>query len=340
MNTNCRSRSLPFSASIPGSIAAAVIAVCVALSAVPSARGEDAEVSVRTFLAKQGVQEGYDAARNRFVFVGECVREVPSLAAPDFVKTRELAFLVAVLSAKRELVGAIERKLSVEETVSTEEKDGEATQTTTSVVDIFSRRLVRGCTVLRAEESYADGIYRTAVAVAWSEKLESAALAALSGAGADLAPEENDAEWEAWAKRTDFARRIGPAQFTDSRGIYRYAGIGCADIGGKTGKAILAAMKVAEKKAEQSLVYSLWADTAAHDHAVSIVRERASADGEETEAEEDFVSRISQDCAGRHVMKRKVFSGEVENPLTGRKMFVYVAGVDPAVLAKLEDAED
>jgi hypothetical protein len=340
MKNATRPRILPALFPFPGTFLSAALAACVLVGAAPRAEGADAGEAVRAFLAKQGIQEGYDAARNRFVFVGDCAREVPDLAAPDFVKTRELAFLVAVLSAKRELIGALERKVSVGESVSVEDKDGETKQTTMSVVDVFSRRLVRGCTVLRAEESYDEGIYRTAVAVAWSEKLEAAALAAFSGADAGTTPAENDAEWAAWAKRTDFARRIGPAQFTDSRGVYRYAGIGCADVEGKTGKALLAAMKVAEKKAEQSLVYSLWADTAAHDRAVSIVRERASADGEETEAEEDFVSRISQDCAGRRVRKRKVFAGEVPNPLTGRKMFVYVAGVDPAVLAELEDEED
>lgn len=312
------------------------VAVFCLLAAPPLAAGADATDAVRTYLAKQGLQEGYDGTRDRFVVVGDCAKEFSDLAAPDFLKTREQAFLAAVLSAKRELIETIERKISVEESVSVADTDGRTTQTTMSVMDVFAKRLVRGCTVIHAEESWEDGIYRTAVVVVWSKKLESAALAAFDGAGSDTTPEENDAEWAAWAKRTDFARRIGPAQFTDAKGVYRYAGIGCADIEGKTAKALLDARKVAEKKAEQCLVYSLWADTEAHDRAVAVVSERASADGEESEATEDFMSEISQGCAGRHVMKRKVFSGEVVNPLTGRKMFVFVAGVDPSVLAETE----
>lgn len=312
------------------------ISLIGASSATASVNAEDA---VRAFLSKHGIQEGYDATRNRFVFVGDCARELPNLDSPDFVKTRELAFLVAVLSAKRELIGALERKISVDETVSVSEKSGKTEQTSKSVVDIFSGRLVRGCTVLHSEESWADGVYRTAVAIAWSEKLEKAALAAFSGKGAETTADENDAEWDAWVRRTDYAHRIGPAQFTDSNDVYRYAGIGCADVEGKTGKALLWARKAAEKKAEQSLVYSLWADTIAHDRAISIVRERASAEREASEAEEDFVSDISQACAGRHVKKRKVFEGEVVNPLTGRKMYIYVAGIDPAILLELSNDE-
>ncbi len=321
---------------VAGRIAAALVALAAILGISSNVEASGAEEAVRAFLAKNGIQEGYDTGKNRFVFVGDCAREIPDLAAPDFIKARELSFLVALLSAKRELIGAIERRISVEDSVSVEEKDGTTSQTAKSIIDIFSKRLVRGCTVLRAEESWEDGIYHTAVAIAWSEKLEKAAVDALSGNGSEASEQKNDVEWDNWAKRTDFASRIGPAQFTDANGVYRYAGIGCADIEGKTGKALLGAMKVAEKKAEQSLVYSLWADTEAHDRAVTIVSERASADGEETEAIEDFVSKISQKCAGRHVMKRKVFSGEVMNPLTGRKMFVFVAGIDPAILAGME----
>ena len=189
--------------------------------------------------------------------------------------------------------------------------------------------------MLHAEESFEAGLYRTAVAVVWSEKLERAALAAMAGAGPEMQPADADAEWAAWINRTDFARRIGPAQFTDSHGVYRYAGIGCSDIEGKKGRALIDARKMAEKKAEQALVYSLWADTVAHDCAVSILREHSTGSEEESEAMEDFMSQVAQKCSDRHVKKLKVFAGTVTNPLSGRKMFVYVAGMDPDVLADL-----
>ena len=177
------------------------------------------------------------------------------------------------------------------------------------------------------------------MAVAWSEKLEKAACAALSGEGVKTTPEQDEAEWAAWAERTDFARRIGPAQFTDSHGVYRYAGVGCVDVEGKKGKGMLAAKKAAEEKAKQALVYSLWADTVAHDHAETVLRERASAAGETAEATEDFVSRVSQACK-RAVLKKDVFKGKVVHPLTGRTMFVHVVGVDPATLAEQKILEE
>lgn len=303
------------------------------------ANAANATDAVRAFLAKNGIQEGYDAERERFVIVDDALREVPSLDAPDFFKIREQAALAAVFSAKRELIESIDMKVTAEDSVELRSDGDETVQTTKSITDIFARRILHGCTVLDVEESHEDGVYQVAVAVAWSEKLEQAACAALAGNGPKTTPEQDEAEWSAWAERTDFARRIGPAQFTDSHGVYRYAGVGCVDVEGKKGKEMLAAKKAAEEKAKQALVYSLWADTVAHDHAVTVLRERSASDGDTSEATEDFVSRVSQACK-RAVMKKDVFKGKVVHPLTGRTMFVHVAGIDPATLAEQKVLEE
>ena len=303
------------------------------------ANAADATDAVRAWLAKHDIQEGYDAERERFVIVDDGLRELPKLDAPDFFMIREQTALVAVFSAKRKLIEAIDMKVVVDDSVQLKSDGDETVQTTKSITDIFARRILHGCTVLDVEESHEDGVYQVAVAVAWSEKLEQAACAALAGNGPKTTPEQDEAEWSAWAERTDFARRIGPAQFTDSHGVYRYAGVGSVDVEGKKGKEMLAARKAAEEKGKQALVYSLWADTVAHDHAVTVLRERSSTDGDTSEATEDFVSRVSQACK-RAVMKKDVFKGKVVHPLTGRTMFVHVVGVDPATLAEQKVLEE
>ena len=308
--------------------------LCVAMFAIPLfSKGETAKQSVRAYLKEQHVPVGFDAKVGRFVFVGFCERKLADLSGDDFFRIREQMALSAIFSAKRYLVERIEQEVTAEDSVELKSDGDETVQTTKSITDIFARRILHGCTVLDVEESHENGVYQVAVAVAWSEKLEKAARAALSGEGAKTTPEQDEAEWAAWAERTDFARRIGPAQFTDSHGVYRYAGVACVDVEGKKGKDLMNARRVAEMKASQALVYSLWADTVAHDHAVTILRERASADGETSEATEDFVSRVSQACK-QHVMKRDVFKGKVVHPLTGRTMYVHVAGIDPATLAE------
>jgi hypothetical protein len=313
------------------------LAFAIALAAIvlpgSAFAGNSAEDSVRAWLVKNNIQEGYDAAKQRFVIVDSCERELSSLDGPDFFQTRGQLSLTATMSAKSELIGIINRKISATDSVELKSDGGETIQTTKSIVDIFSKQILHGCTVLHVEESYEKGIYSVAVAVAWSEKLEKAAREALSGSAQKTTPEEDEAEWSAWSARTDFAKRIGPAQFTDSHGIYRYAGVGCVDVEGKKGKAILDAKRVAEQKAKQALAYSLWADTVAHTHAVTILKERASAEGETAEASEDFVARVSQACK-RNIIKRDVFKGKVVHPLTGRTMYVHVAGIDPTTLAE------
>lgn len=309
-----------------------VIAIGVAFLCV-EAMASQASDSILAWLAKNGIQEGYDAAKQRFVIVDSCERELPSLDGDDFFKTREQMALVATFLAKGELIGIIDQQITAMDSVETKSDNGKTIQTTKSVIDIFSKQILHGCTVLDVEESYEDGIYSVAVAVAWSEKLEKAARAALAGDGPKTTAEQDEAEWAAWVARTDFSRRIGPAQFTDACGVYRYVGVGCVDVEGKKGKAMLDAKRVAEEKAKQALVYSLWADTEAHTHAVTILKERASSGGETAEATEDFVSRVSQACK-RSLLKKDVFKGKVQHPLTGRTMFVHVAGIDPATLAE------
>lgn len=299
----------------------------------------DATDAVRAFLAKNGIQEGYDAERERFVIVDDGLRELPKLDAPDFFKIREQTALVAVFSAKRKLIESLDMKVVVDDSVELKSDGDETVQTTKSVTDIFASRILHGCTVLDVEESHENGVYQVAVAVAWSEKLEKAARAALSGDGRKTTPEQDDAEWAAWAARTDFAKRIGPAQFTDSHGVYRYAGVGCVDVEGKKGNEMKLAKRGAEEIAKQALACSLWADTVAHDRAETILREQSAAGIDTAEVEEDFVSRVSQECK-RPVLKRDVFKGKVVHPLTGRTMFVHVVGVDPATLAEQKVLEE
>ena len=304
----------------------------------PAAWGGSAAKSVRAHLKEQHVPVGFDAKSGRFVFVGSCERKLADLSGDDFFRIREQMALSAIFSAKRDLIETIEQEVTAEDSVELKGDGDETDRTEKSVIDIFSKRILHGCTVLDVEESHENGVYQVAVAVEWSEKLEQAACAALSGDGRKTTPEQDDAEWAAWAARTDFAKRIGPAQFTDSHGVYRYAGVGCVDVEGKKGKEMLAAKKAAEEKAKQALVYSLWADTVAHDRAETVIRERAS-DGETAETTEDFVSRVSQACK-RAVVKKDVFKGKAVHPLTGRTVFVHVVGVDPTTLAEQKVLEE
>ena len=303
------------------------------------ADGSKAADAVRTWLERCGIEEGYDSKQACFVTVGDYVKTLPNLDASDFLSVREQMSLVATLLAKSKLIQILDRRISSTSTT-TIQRDGDmTTHTTMSIIDIFSRAPLHGCMVLHTEEAYEDGKYSVAVAVKWGEKQEKAALAALSGTGPETTEEIDEAEWAAWAARSDFSKLSGPVQFTDAKGVFRYAGIACVDVEGKKGKEFINAMRLAELRAEQALVYSLWADTIAHTHALSILSRKKAADVEEVEVVRDFVSYLQQACK-RHILRRKVFSGKFVHPLTGRKMFVYVAGIDPSKLAKLKVLEE
>lgn len=139
-------------------------------------------------------------------------------------------------------------------------------------------------------------------------------------------------EWKAWADKQDFAFVFGPRTFVDSKGVRRYVGIGVADVEGKQGAALVSAMRLARVKASRNLLFSTFSDLEATEFVEQTLTTR---DGVLEGLDNDVRNRIAQRCNSKHLFDDEVYTVTVNHPLTGRAMFVSVAGVEPERLAEM-----
>lgn len=188
---------------------------------------------------------------------------------------------------------------------------------------------------LASAESLEHGRYQVAVAVGWSEKSERDAQRSLS-ADAPVPEELPSSAWKEWAEGKDFAFIVGGWPFIDGDGIRRFAGVGVADAEGKKGPAMTAAMRMARARATQALAYALYCDIESSKLAKQIGSRLENSDGSATEITvESFLVRIDQKINAKAFCDTEVYSTTVVHPLTGRKLFVSVAGIEPGDLAKM-----
>ena len=71
----------------------------------------DAEDAARAFLKEKGLQEGYDAKRERFVLVGVSFRDVNNINASDIFDLREQMVLEALDQAREDIIKSIDSEL-------------------------------------------------------------------------------------------------------------------------------------------------------------------------------------------------------------------------------------
>ena len=317
------------------------VALTIGLSA-PSAFA-DAKDLAEQIVARSGLSLGYDEDAKTFVFIGKSQRIVPDISdANTVMKLREEESKLGMLKAKAEILKLLVRDVSARSVATLFVSDGVTVTETSSAVDILSHLVLHGFQTICTAESYENGVLQTAVAIGWSEKSEMAARAALSsdsGRPADESPEEPSPEWEKWAQNQDLSAMVVSRSFEDSNGICRYVGIGFADVDGKTGKALKGARTLAFTKAKQNLLYALYSDAEARNLAVQILRSKSQAGSDdETETFRSSVRRISQTCKSVFLPNcgAPVYENTVFHPITGRKIYVCLAGVEPDNLVKMK----
>ena len=143
-------------------------------------------------------------------------------------------------------------------------------------------------------------------------------------------------EWSAWAATHDFASSGTTASFTGSDGVRRWVGIGLADIEGKTGISLAAAQRSARQAAGAELAYALFGEAEAQSVARRL--KEASSDGagtSETFSTQEFENSVTLSVKAKTVRDAEVYTTTVVHPLTGRKLFVSVAGIEPRDLAEM-----
>ena len=317
-----------------------LLIVCAALAvldcgAAPSPTPGTAEALVVEKLAAAGLRTGRDAKTGRIVETAVASREIASVADGKLLSLRDELAMAAILDAKAKIAHRLRDEFTVEErTVTTSSGEGGEKTERITRHQAHSKHLWLGMTVIYTAESFRDGVYSVCAAVGWSPEMRTAVLAQLSAApkAADTDVADTSPEWAAWAAKQDFATLFGPRTFVDSAGIRRYVGIGFADVEGKQGAALVSAMRLARVKASRNLLFAVFSDLEAD----VIISQTLTTDADgEISLDSDVRNRIVQRCKSKHLFDDEVHTLTLTHPLTGRAMFVSVAGVEPERLAEM-----
>lgn len=322
-----------------------VILVAASLVAMlPLRTMADAKELAEQIVTRSGLNLGYDEESGTMVFIGTTSRSVADLSDTKAVmKIREEEAKIGMLKAKAEILKLLAREVSARSVANQFVSDGFSVSETSSVVDILSHMVLHGFQTICTAESYENGIFQTAVAIGWSEKSERAARAALAGGANDGTPPElaadSSPEWEAWAREQDLSTMAVSRSFEDSTGTRRYVGIGFSDVDGKTGKALKDARTIAFTKAKQNLLYAIHSDAEARTLAIQTMRTQ-SRPGEESETDtfRSSVRRLSLECRSMFLPNCAVpvYETTTHHPITGRRIYVCLAGVEPNDLPQIK----
>ncbi len=312
--------------------AAALGAACLFSLSVRADVAEEVEL----FMAEHRIEFGYDADADACAFIGTDVRVVHvPVSSPNFLVARNATVKVAERNARAEIMRLVSTRMSGVRATRLETDGSAYAESTGSLVDVFSNEPLHGCeTVCVREEKDGDTIH-VAVAMKWSAAAEAEALAAKRGDVDFDALSEAD-EWSAWAATHDFASSGTTASFTGSDGVRRWVGIGLADIEGKTGISLAAAQRSARQAAGAELAYALFGEAEAQSVARRL--KEASSDGagtSETFSTQEFENSVTLSVKAKTVRDAEVYTTTVVHPLTGRKLFVSVAGIEPRDLAEM-----
>ena len=301
---------------------------------------ERAEDVVRRQLRENRIRIGYDSKTRRMVQLCVLHRELGASKSNPvaFEETRVRAFLCAESMAK----GAVMRSLThvVEMRAESLSFSGEdnALLGTAAASEARSSFFPYGCRVEVLYEMVEDGILQTAVALSWNpddEKGIRRALFSPPDAFAPLPePRSPSPEWATWAEAQDFARMPGFRSFEDSEGVWRFVGIGMADIEGKSELGRLTAMRLARQVAGANLAYALFGSVEASRHLRKRMAE-SEEDGESESEVEQMVAETMRKSAKVKMKDAEVYTTTVVHPLSGRKLYVSVAGIEPRDLAEM-----
>lgn len=300
----------------------------------------DSESIVRQQLREKGLHIGYDAGNRRMVQVETLAKEVSAVSATDqgFEKQRAESFFCAGELARSSIMRSLIHVMDARAATKSVSENGAAEQGTAVDSTVRSTLILYGCELEAVAETLEDGVLETTVALSWNPDAEKEMRYALS-APPEAFPPVCDGlvpspEWERWASQQDFGHTLGFRCFRDSSGILRFAGIGTADVEGKTDASRAAAMHLAKESAIANLAYALWGriETSRSIHKL-LTEQEAGADI--TSRLETEVSEQIKKSAKARFPVAEVYNTTIVHPMTGRRLFVSVVGIEPQTLAEL-----
>ena len=195
-------------------------------------------------------------------------------------------------------------------------------------VVMTSKMPLLGAYVLLQAESWDknEGLYEIAMAVVWSPKLEANALKLIQG---DLTPSANKGQFSVddWVEQQYLPCMVGSRRITDDEGHMIFIGIAAEDISGSVATR-RAKEAHADADAIQAVARAMFSDVQAYTEASRTYKEY-------NDDLATSMQRFVENTVSKHNVNLKgcsrLTSIECEHPITGRKTYVSVFYIDPAL---------
>lgn len=251
-------------------------------------------------------------------------KDAPESKAPDPAAAAEYHKV-------REACGEAVKALRAVKQKASEEKPRVVTQFTSEAQALAKMPLLGG-TVVQQAESWSKGEkkYELAVLVCWSDGLEKAARASMTGEPL-VAPANKADAVQTWLKTQDLGAMVGPRQYIDGRGQRHFLGISARPVS-RNAALDDENRELAAESAQQMTVYSLFADVDVQSKAMQRATQSTTADpgASSFKTEESLVRTLNQSYTNMKIQGLGAIAKTVvAHPLTGRQMHVVVYEISP-----------
>ena len=207
---------------------------------------------------------------------------------------------------------------------------GSLVQEQSSAISTMASMPLYGATVLMQVEGF-DEKYSVAMIVVWSEALERAARAIVTGEPFKLTPKPDATKLDDWVEKQNLASMIGPRTFLDQDGSRWFIGISAAEYNDDMGSVAQRRAKTfAEQFAKSATAFSVMGDVESYKSAQMLTKTYQNGKAPEQEkavmATEEKISQTLENKTIRGL--QKVASDTVDHPITDREMYVAVYAID------------
>jgi len=211
-------------------------------------------------------------------------------------------------------------------------------ETQKSSIKSMAAMPVFGATVMLQTESWdKDGTYQIAVMLAWSNVLERAARAAVTGEKYFVKAKPQTLSVHDWIKQQDLASMVGARQYIDNNGFRWFLGIAAEPAGRKLHpRTRQFNQQRARLFASQEAAYAMYGDIFAKEQAEDMMIARSA--GKDENGNEDFTEQTASTFARNLSQKiekmtlrggQVMLSKSVKHPITGEDIYVVVYGISP-----------
>lgn len=220
-------------------------------------------------------------------------------------------------------------------------RKGKLARKQVSGVTTFASMPLYGATGIFQTESWDGKNYQVAIALCWSNVLERAARAIVTGEDFKIKPKANGITLEEWLEKQNLATIVGPRQFIDKDGNRWFIGVCAAPYDDSLNEIKLERNKdLAEQFAKGVTAFSVWGDVESYKCAQMAVHTKEFGDSTINNVATSMEKKLTQTIQGKTIRGlQEIKSEEVENPISGKTIYVSVYAIDPASAATALEVE-